>query len=124
MGGTITEDQEGMINPIMLDYSILKRIVSTCHEKLSKGEWSLATLEAFLSKNAIDARYSAIVLNHACNIKQLSDSYDSRENDPGLWIHVCVNKRDISAHRDMNTKGRDKDGGRHLHGCNFFHRVL
>ena len=93
LGGTITNELDGMINPIVLDYCILKAVVSICHKKLSNGEWSLATSEAFLSENGIDTRYTTMVLNHASNVKQLSDSYSNRESDPGLWSRVCVNKK-------------------------------
>ena len=70
LGGTPTEDRDGMINPIILSYSVLNHIVTLCHEKTSNGQCKPAIASAFLSENGIHSKYQKVIIKHASNLWQ------------------------------------------------------
>ena len=85
LGGTPSERNDGMVNPIVLSYSILKGIVSTTHEKVVTGAWNSKTAKAFLRENGISEKYSKSIVYRAVNCNGFQLKYENREKEPEEW---------------------------------------
>jgi hypothetical protein len=67
LGGEETTNVDKMVYPIELNYEILKKVVTTAHQKLAVGEWSPSVAKTFLKENGIKEDYRNFIIRRGGN---------------------------------------------------------
>ena len=87
---------EGDQQCLKLTYDLLKKAVTTCHQKIVDGDWTDTMAKSYLNRHCLNNNSKNEVIENANNVKKLN--------------HALMNNQEdlISAHQFLKEENLDK----------------